>query len=210
MSSSETVIICLSVGLAAFALGVGAVFVFDQRIRRVARFPDRQAALIDWLCAWKRLSRAYLAFVAAQRAFSGETDDSPRFSYRSREVLRARSELGRAQCDFDRAMAWMLVHGEENGCDGQLRALVGPHADELRWALSGNRDDLERLARSMHESSIQAEAIVRTQLCRKQDSRAWTIVRQGAIRLSNMADRWAAAPPPLLQEDEAEDERTKW
>ena len=201
MTVAEVVGLVLAAALAGAGLALAVTSLRGVDARDRPSRPDRRALLLDWLCAWKRLSRAYLAFVAAQRALSSEPDDSRRFSYRCKEVLRARSELCRAQRSFDRAAARLSVYSGRTGLDARFCELPAPRGDELRWAVNGDRYELERLARSVHESARAAETIVRDELDRLRNPVAWVWLRTGAARLREITDRWAA-PPPLLSEEE--------
>lgn len=186
------------VGLVLFAVLTGAIVGFSAgrwvqpRRHRDSAVNEWCRALVAWSCAWKEVSRTYLAFVAAHRASAAEPEHSPRFEYRCDEVLRARMAFHRAQRDLDRALARLMLHDPD--AYESFRALTLPPAEEHRNALNGSREDADRLAGKLGDLCARADAMVLGELQQASRGAVAGLLRGGIAFLSRIGDRLASAP----------------
>jgi len=194
MSTAEIVGLALTALFAGIIVGAMLSFGFAGRRRRQAIEETRRKALLEWLSARKQLSRSYLSFVAAQRAFASEAEDSPRFDFRCEETLRARSELSDAQRRLDEAVTQLTGAFDDPLVGQRLHELSQPPADEVRGAVNGTTQDVERLARALAEVNGRSEAFTLHERNRIPQSIPKRLIRSLTTWSGGILDRLASPP----------------
>ena len=157
MSSGETVGLVLLAVLCSVVPAVTlAVVIAERRFRKADQCVRRREAYASWLAARMTLSRASISFVSAFRALATEPIESKYAALRSAEAQRARSAWTDALKELDRTEAALIIWSGDPNMRDVLARFGRAEPEALRAAVNGNRSDVERLARAVHE---QLEAV---------------------------------------------------
>lgn len=145
MTSSELIGYSLTIALLGIAIGVFTSWLISSR----AHFNDRaswQEAWQRWLAARLRLTRTSLSFVTSFRALASTRKNDHYYSLRCDEAQRTRADWCAAMTELEQAQAALTVRCQSTMLYEQVSQIRGVSATQLRQAIHGNVEHVQKFA----------------------------------------------------------------